>query len=388
MTFSVLSICRIVHPVVGGGSGDHDHDDAAAARSRHPDPPRPVQSQRRRLRAPQRAPTDLRQRLAWIAPHPRRVGRGRVFDSPLSASAYDVLGVDPLPTKTRCARRTACACGRRTPTPAATRRCSSRCSGHGSSSARPTRARRTTAATASAERAGPGVVRLARPCPPADTRPRARSFGQPGGWRRERYLTLIREWAGRGVTRRGARTTRRSCGPRPTNCGGCSPTRSPRRRPPASSPTSAWATPCGTTSPPRCAAEPATTSSTTSCSARRGLYAHPVGGLRRTGRRAPRRARPATACRAAPVADLLARMRIIARAAGVRFGGAIVVLPDDDLMQAGDRSRQGARHRPSSWSRAARCRTVLRQGVPGARSVGGNEIFDIRTRLQQAVRFV
>lgn len=33
----------------------------------------------------------------------------------------------------------------------------------------------------------------------ADTRPRARSFGQPGGWRRERYLDLIREWAGRGV---------------------------------------------------------------------------------------------------------------------------------------------------------------------------------------------
>jgi hypothetical protein len=26
--------------------------------------------------------------------------------------------------------------------------------------------------------------------------------------------------------------------------------------------------------------------------------------------------------------------------------------------------------------------------VPGARSIGGNEIFDIRTRLQQAVRFV
>ncbi len=29
--------------------------------------------------------------------------------------------------------------------------------------------------------------------------PRARSHGQPGGWRRERYLDLIREWVGRGV---------------------------------------------------------------------------------------------------------------------------------------------------------------------------------------------
>ena len=37
------------------------------------------------------------------------------------------------------------------------------------------------------------------PSRPADTRPRARSYGQPGGWRRERYLILMREWVGRGV---------------------------------------------------------------------------------------------------------------------------------------------------------------------------------------------
>src|SRR5690606_8690933 len=32
-----------------------------------------------------------------------------------------------------------------------------------------------------------------------DTRPRARSYGHPGGAHRERYLALIREWAGRGT---------------------------------------------------------------------------------------------------------------------------------------------------------------------------------------------
>src|SRR5690606_13354124 len=37
-----------------------------------------------------------------------------------------------------------------------------------------------------------------RSAQPKDTRPRARSHGHPGGWRRERYLTLVREWAGRG----------------------------------------------------------------------------------------------------------------------------------------------------------------------------------------------
>ena len=36
--------------------------------------------------------------------------------------------------------------------------------------------------------------------PQKDTRPRARAYGHPGGWRRERYLTLMREWVGRGET--------------------------------------------------------------------------------------------------------------------------------------------------------------------------------------------
>jgi hypothetical protein len=32
-----------------------------------------------------------------------------------------------------------------------------------------------------------------------DTRPHARSYGHPGGWRREHFLMLMREWVGRGV---------------------------------------------------------------------------------------------------------------------------------------------------------------------------------------------
>ena len=35
---------------------------------------------------------------------------------------------------------------------------------------------------------------------PGRTRPRARAYGHPGGWRREQYLGMIREWVGRGVT--------------------------------------------------------------------------------------------------------------------------------------------------------------------------------------------
>lgn len=34
----------------------------------------------------------------------------------------------------------------------------------------------------------------------ADSRPQARSFGHPGGWHRERYLSELAEWVGRGAT--------------------------------------------------------------------------------------------------------------------------------------------------------------------------------------------
>jgi hypothetical protein len=41
------------------------------------------------------------------------------------------------------------------------------------------------------------------PTPPPkrpDSRPQARAYGHPGGWYRERYLDLLHEWAGRGVS--------------------------------------------------------------------------------------------------------------------------------------------------------------------------------------------
>ena len=88
----------------------------------------------------------------------------------------------------------------------------------------------------------------------------------------------------------------------------------------------------------------------------------------------------------APVADLLARIEVVARAAGVRFGGAIVVLPDDDLVQPVT-ELGGARH-PGRAGRAQRAVDRAAPGRPRGASIGGNEIFDVRTRLQQAVRFV
>jgi hypothetical protein len=80
-------------------------------------------------------------------------------------------------------------------------------------------------------------------------------------------------------------------------------------------------------------------------------------------------------------------MRVIARAAGVRFSGAIVVLPDEDVLDPIDEIGK-VRGMPVAVVSRSALSTVLRRGITGARDVGGNEVFDIRTRLQRAVVFV
>jgi hypothetical protein len=88
----------------------------------------------------------------------------------------------------------------------------------------------------------------------------------------------------------------------------------------------------------------------------------------------------------APVAELVASMRGMARAAGVRFSGAIVVLPDDDVMHVIDEIGK-VRGTPVAIVARGALATVLRRGITGSRSIGGNEVFDVRSRLQQTVRF-
>jgi len=88
-----------------------------------------------------------------------------------------------------------------------------------------------------------------------------------------------------------------------------------------------------------------------------------------------------------PIADVVAGARAIARAARVKFSGVIVVLPDDDVATAIDEIGKVCGLPVAVVARSALA-TVLRRGITGARDIGGNELFDIRTRLQQVVRFV
>lgn len=222
-----------------------------------------------------------------------------------------------------------------------------------------------------------------RPTARADTRPKARSYGHPGGWRRERYLTLIREWAGHGVDV-----------PDPYD-------------------------PALVRSAPReirrlladALAEEATARTVSdlgmgytvwhdvhagrneddkldhvvlSPSGLYGILSEDFGGI--VGFRRSEIVGPSVGA-TAPITTLMSRIRTISKAAKVRFGGAIVVLPDDDLALATNPLGKVSGI-PVVVVRQSALRNVLRTGVPGVRDIGGNELFDVRTRLQQTLRFV
>jgi hypothetical protein len=88
-----------------------------------------------------------------------------------------------------------------------------------------------------------------------------------------------------------------------------------------------------------------------------------------------------------PMHALVGRAKVLARAAHVRFTALVIVVPDRDFEEAlavvG--SARGAAH---VVVQASRMPQLLRTGIPGAARPGGTEIFEVRTRLQAAIRFV
>ncbi len=218
------------------------------------------------------------------------------------------------------------------------------------------------------------------PAAPTDSRPRARSYGQPGGRMREDYLSLIREWAGRGVAladpydpalvRSAPLTVRRLLAV------ALAEEATARIVADLGMGYTAWhdvVTGAGGKLD-HVVLGPSGLYGITSADFgapigfRRGEVAGPAVGT------------------SAPVTALLGGMRAVARATRVRFGGGILVLPDDDLAQ-GITSLGRVRGMPVAAVRRSTLATVLRTGVAGAADIGGNEIFDIRARLQQGVRF-
>lgn len=314
----------------------------------------------------------------------------RVFDSPLSASAYEVLRVAPDAAEDELRRAYRLRLRQTHPDT-------------GGDAAQFVQVQRawelvgTAAARADYDRghgfgdaaggyrpeSSPGDGGWRPPRRPADTRPRARSFGQPGGWRRERYLVLMREWAGRGaalpdpydpaLVRTAPHELRRLL------ADALAEEATARIVGELGMGYTVWHDVAADPRDPELKLDHIVLGPS-------GLYAvlsEDFGGPARV-RRGELIGEQVTG---APIAGLVAAARAVARTARVRFSGAIVVLPDDDVATAIDEIGR-VRGLPVVVVGRSALATVLRRGITGARDIGGNELFDIRTRLQGVVRFV
>jgi len=237
------------------------------------------------------------------------------------------------------------------------------------------------------------------PAPPprrADSRPVARSHGHPGGWYREQYLTLLHEWVGRGVdvpdpydpsllrsapreirhllasavaeeaTARtlstlgigftvwhDVRTDARDLGvggldAPPQGAGG-------KLDHIVLGPTGLWGLLSEDWGEP--------------VKVKRGEV---IGEALEPGER--------------PVHELATRARHFARAAKVKFSALAIVVPDgaspEGVMPLG--SVRGAQ---TLLVQRPRLADLIRTGIPGV-GVGGTDLFEVRTRVQAAARFV
>lgn len=223
--------------------------------------------------------------------------------------------------------------------------------------------------------------------PRRDTRPAARSHGHPGGWRRERYLVEIREWVGLGdpiADPYDARLVRSA------------PERIRRMLADA-------------------LAEEATARELSGLGvgytvwhdiaigdARRDLAGadkldHLVLGptgliaLQSEDFGAPVKvvrgevAGPGVGSER-PMLALAARAKVLRRASRARVDALVLVVPDDALA-AGVEHVGSVKGVPAFVTRVERVASLLRSPIPGTKPIGGAELFEVRTRLQESISF-
>ncbi len=221
-----------------------------------------------------------------------------------------------------------------------------------------------------------------RQAPRADSRPRARSYGHPGGWRRERYLALMREWIGRGENPRDpydpalVRSAPREL--RHILADALVEESTARTLSELGIGYTIWHDVA--TGQPENKIDHIVLGPT-------GLFAMLSEDYGSPVRIKRAELVPPDDPDARPIHDLGARAKVVARAARVRFSALVIVLPDDELSD--DFSVLGTiRGATTAVVSQSRLPALLREGIPGARVVGGTELFDVRTRLQAAIRFV
>lgn len=212
---------------------------------------------------------------------------------------------------------------------------------------------------------------------PQDTRPAARSFGHPGGWARERYLELMREWVGRGIPLKDpydpalVRTAPRDI--RRLLADALAEEASARALTTLGIGYTLWhdvATDAGKID--HVVLGPT------------GLFAlrsEDFGGEVKTRR--GELIGPAVAGER-PVHDLSVRARLVARAARVKFTVLAIVVPDDSSQQ-GLEVLGSSRGAVAALVQISRLPQLMRDGLPGAPRIGGTDLFEVRTRLQSAL---
>ncbi|GAA3744092.1 hypothetical protein GCM10022239_19510 [Leifsonia bigeumensis] len=209
--------------------------------------------------------------------------------------------------------------------------------------------------------------------------PRARTYGHPGGYSRERFLVLMREWAGRGAT--------------------------------LDDPYD----PALVRSAPRelrhlladALAEEATVRAVSSLgigytiwsdvATERGKLDHVIlGPAGLFAVMSEDWGSPVRLVRGEldgeglnpgeqPVRDLARRARSLGRDVRVRFTATLIVVPDDHLAEPV--SRIGRRN-DAAIVRLSVLPMVLRDGLGGGQRLSIEDVFDVRTRLQHGIRFV
>jgi hypothetical protein len=215
----------------------------------------------------------------------------------------------------------------------------------------------------------------------AGTRPTARTFGHPGGWRRERYLTLLREWVGLGqdipdpydpvLVRRAPREIRHLL------ADALAEEATARRLATLGIGFTVWHDVAA--GGPDDKIDHVVLGPTGLFAIQSEDFGGPVGVRRGelTG---------AALAGERPMHELAVRAKAVARAAKVRFTALLLVLPDDQLAATAE-SLGTSRGAEQVVLRASLLLTALRDGLPDAPAVGGSEIFEVRTRLQQTIRF-
>ena len=219
--------------------------------------------------------------------------------------------------------------------------------------------------------------------PARDSRPKARSHGHPGGWRREKYLAQLREWVGRGVELTDpydpalVRSAPREI--RHTLADALAEESTARTLSTLGIGYTVWhdvSTGAG--------AEEKVDHVVLGPTGLFALLSEDFG--------APVRTRKGeligdVLAGERPAHELTVRSKALARAWRVRFTGLAIVLPDDAIDEP-IVALGSARGASVMAVRQEFLATLLRSGIAGVAPIGGNELFDVRTRIAAGVRFV